>query len=211
MLARMNANGAESSATLPRSNDQPRFEPMKPPTLKQILDSNPCYGGAAFLKKSKTVLRAWKTCKRADWLCWGLSKFHLWTDAQARTFACDCAGHTLHFFEEKHPNDNRPRLAIEASRRTITDQSPDALAARDAARGAAWAAAWDAARDAAWGVARDAAWDAAWAAAWAAARDAARGAAWAAARDAAWAAAWAAETEWQTNRLREIVNPFKKP
>ena len=158
MLARMNANGGESSATLPRSNDQPRFEPMKPPTLKQILDSNPCHDGAAFLRKSKTILRAWKTCKRADWLCWGLSKFHLWTDAQARTFACDCAGHALHFFEEKHPNDNRPRLAIEASRRTITDQSPDALVAR--------AAAWDAA------------WDAAWAAAWDAARDAARAAAW---------------------------------
>ena len=219
MLARMNANGGESSATLPRSNDQPRFEPMKPPTLKQILDSNPCHDGAAFLRKSKTILRAWKTCKRADWLCWGLSKFHLWTDAQARTFACDCAGHALHFFEEKHPNDNRPRLAIEASRRTITDQSPDALVARAAAWDAAWDAAWAAsgaaARDAAWAAAGAAAWaavgaaarDAAWDAAGAAAGAAARAAAGAAARD----AAWDAETEWQTNRLREIVNPFKKP
>ena len=78
-------------------------------------------------------------------------------------------------------------MAIEASRRTITDQSPDALVARDAA--------WDAAWDAAGAAARDAAWAAARAAAWAAAR----------------AAAWDAETEWQTNRLREIVNPFKKP
>ncbi len=142
----------------------------KAPSIKTILAADPCADGAAFLNKSKTVLRAWNTCKRADWLVWYLSKFDLWTDAEARTFVCDCVEHTLHFFEEERPDDNRPRLAIEAARRSITDHSEESTAAR----AAAWAAAW------------------------------------AAAGAAAWAAAGAAENEWQANRLRQIVHPFKK-
>ena len=74
-------------------------------------------------------------------------------------FACRCAEHVLHFYEDKYPDDKRPRKAIEAARVCITDKSPEAAAAwaaRDAAR---------AARDAAWaaGDAGDAA-RAAWAA-----------------------------------------------
>jgi hypothetical protein len=124
-------------------------------------------------------------------------------------FACRCAEHTLHFFEDKYPEDKRPRLAIEAARRCITDKTP-------AARAAAWAAARSAAESAAWSPAWAAAW-AAWAAAWAATRAAARDAgaaawdaaraawdAWAA-RDAAGAAAWAAEEKWQTKQLLELL------
>ena len=59
-------------------------------------------------------------------------------------FACRCAEHVLHFFEDKYPTDKRPRLAIEAARYCITDKSPKAAAARDAAW-AARAAAGDAA------------------------------------------------------------------
>ena len=50
-------------------------------------------------------------------------------------FTCRCTEHILHFYEDKYPNDKRPRQAIEAARRCITDKSP-------AARAAAWAAAW---------------------------------------------------------------------
>ncbi len=139
-------------------------------------------------------------------------------------FACRCAEHVLHFYEDKYPDDKRPRQAIEAARICITDKSPTAWAAAGDAAWAAWAAARDAARDAA-----RAAW-AAWAVR-AAARDAAR-AAWAAwaVRDAAWAAgaAWAAwdaaraaagdaagaagaaETEWQTKTLLELLNQERK-
>ena len=88
-------------------------------------------------------------------------------------FACRCAEHVLHFYEDKYPDDKRPRLAIVTARVCITDKSPEATAARDAARDAAWAA----------GAAGAAAGDAAWAAAGAAA-----GADAGAARDAAWAA-----------------------
>src|SRR5690606_37641174 len=63
-------------------------------------------------------------------------------------FACDCAERVLHLFENKFPNDDRPRKAIEAAR------SGDKAAAWDAS---------DAAGDASWDV-RDSAWDAAGAA-----------------------------------------------
>ena len=200
---------------------------------EDLLESDACADGLAFLKLSKTARRAWETCQCADWMCWALARSKLWTDAQAREFACDCAEHTLHFFEDEYPNDTRPRDALAKSRSTITDNSPVAISARAAAGAAAgdaaWTAAGTAARAAAWAAARaaaraaaeDAAGDAAGAAARAAAGtaagtaaeaaagDAAWAAAWTAAWAAAWTAAWAAENLWQANRLREIVNPFK--
>ena len=100
----------------------------------------------------------------------------LMTREQAVSFALGCAERVLPIWEAKYPDDNRPRLAIEA--------------AKSGDREAAWTAAGDAA-DAAW-VAAGAASDAARAAA-----RATRDAAWAATRDAAraatWAAAWAAD------------------
>jgi hypothetical protein len=113
-----------------------------------------------------------------------------------------CAEQVLHLFEKERPNDQRPRLALEAKRRWLDgDISDDEL---DAARAAAWAAARDVARDAA----RDAAWAAAWAAARAAARDAARAAAWAAAGDVARAAAWdAARDDLERRLLAALAAP----
>ena len=166
-------------------------------TINDILNHEPCSNGANFLKQSKTLQRAWESCPRADWMIWALNVLNMLDDATARAFACDCAEHTLHFFEEKYPYDKRPRLAIDASRRTITDQSETAIAARYTARDAAE----DAAEDAAYN-ARDVAEYAAWAT---------RDAAWAArytARDAAWATG-AAENKWQADHLRTLINPFK--
>lgn len=96
-----------------------------------------------------------------------------------RLIAADFAGSVLHIFEEKYPDDNRPRLAIQSAR-----DYANVLISEEKL---------------------DAAWAAAWAAAWVAARCAARCAARDAARDsdrfAAWAAAWAAELEKQ----RQII------
>ena len=39
------------------------------------------------------------------------------TEQNLRLFACDCAEDVLHVFEEKYPDDNRPRQAIEVARR----------------------------------------------------------------------------------------------
>jgi hypothetical protein len=107
-------------------------------------------------------------------------------ERRLRLWLADCAAHVHHIYAADYPNDDRPRKAIEASRRFARGEIDDA------ARAAAWAAAWAAAS-----VARAAAW----AAAWAAARAAARAAAWAAAWAAARAAAWAAEEQWQFDRL----------
>lgn len=98
-------------------------------------------------------------------------------DRLARLLACDYAERRLPIFEAKHPDDLRPRQAIEVARRYANGDATlaAAWAAARAAAGDAWAA-W-AARDgwAAW-AARDAgdAADAAWVAAWAAAGDAER-------------------------------------
>lgn len=97
-------------------------------------------------------------------------------------FAADCAESVLHIFEAAHPDDDRPRRAIEVARNpnaTIGDRAVAWDAARAAER-RAWAAA-EAAAWAAWAAARAAAWDAAGAAR--AAGDAARAAARAAAGD----------------------------
>ena len=69
-------------------------------------------------------------------------------------FACRCAEHILHFYEDKYPDDNLPRLAIEAARKLITDKSP--AAAKSARK--AWSAAKSARK--AWSAARSAAWSA---------------------------------------------------
>ena len=109
-----------------------------------------------------------------------LRKLDAWNEKSARLFAADCAEYVLHLFEKRHPNDNRPRAAIQAARDFADGKiNKEQLAT---ARDAAWAAARAAARDAAWAAARDAE------------------------REAAWAAAWAAERKWQTTKLREALN-----
>ena len=106
------------------------------------------------------------------------------TDAIHRV-ACDIAEDVLPIYERTHPDDKRPRQAIEAKRQWLAGEMSTAdlkvaqTAAGDAAWAAARAAAWDAVRAAdaaAWAAARDAV-RAADAAAWAAARAAARDAA----------------------------------
>jgi len=108
-----------------------------------------------------------------------------------RHIAADFAESVLHIYESDYPNDNRPRLAIQAARDYADGKIYDAAsnaakAAARAASNAAWAASW-AARNAS-NVACDA-----WAASDAtsnaarAASDVARDAAWAAS-NAAWAA-----------------------
>ena len=37
-------------------------------------------------------------------------------------FACRCAEHILYFYEDKYPDDKRPRRAIEAARNCIKDK-----------------------------------------------------------------------------------------
>lgn len=144
-----------------------------------------------------------------------LYRYEAWNERTMRLFAVDCAEHVLHIFEEKYPDDTRPRKAIEAARAYLAGEIDEtelenASEAKDVpwvsrvrwSAWASWAAAWSA-RSAAW-AARDA-------------RDSgdARTAIWAAASDARDAAgdnagdakdaAEAAERAWQAGRLMEYA------
>ena len=114
-----------------------------------------------------------------------------WNERTARLFACDCAERVLYLFEARHPDDGRPRKAIEIARRYAEGKA--AVEELAAAREAAWAAALDVAWDVAWEAALSTSWDVAWEAA----RDASRAAAWAASLN--------AERQWQVGRLRKIL------
>lgn len=138
-------------------------------TLNKIKQHNPCSDGwdklLKFLNKTEaddeplnllTILES----NGAHDCVWA---FRTTEDCPVyRLIAADFAGSVLHIFEEKYPDDNRPRLAIQSARDyanvLISEEKLDA----------AWAAAWDAALVAARCAARDAARGAARAAAWAA-------------------------------------------
>ena len=130
---------------------------------------------------------------------WVVLRDDMLPDRIFHEFACDCAEHVLHLFEDKYPTDKRPREAIEAKRKWINGEITDEELAT--------------ARDAAWAAARAAAWAAAWnadraaarAAVWATDRAAARAAAWATDRAAAGDAAWDAAYEWMLKRLIELI------
>jgi hypothetical protein len=168
---------------------------------------------------------------------WALCATDQNCDMVARLMAADFAEGVLPLYEQRYPNDTRPRAAIQAARdyahgrigAAAWDAARDA--ARDAASAAAWDAAWGVAKDAAsaaaWGVAKDAARDAAWAAAWGVAKDAARAAARAAAWDvakdaaraaaraaawwdAAWDAAWAAAWDVARDAQAVIIRRYLK-
>ena len=119
---------------------------------------------------------------------WVVLRPELIDERTLHLFMCDCAEHVLPLFEREHPDDDRPRRAIEIARRYARGEATRAelAAASSAAWDAAYAAAWDAASaaSAAACAARDAAWDAS---------------------AAACAAASAAEIKWQLDRLVEML------
>ena len=148
-------------------------------TLKEIRSHGPCTEGwetlLKYIGKSPTeakscvepvsLLTVLESNGMEDAL-WVLD--HCINPYICRLFAADCAERVLHLFENKYPNDDRPRKAIEVARNpNATDQERPAAGA--AAGAAARAAAWPAAEAAAWAAAGAAARAAAEAAAWAAA------------------------------------------
>lgn len=147
-------------------------------TLNRIRENNPCHDGwtklLAYLGKTQAddapldLLTILKSNGVADCL-WA---FQCTDDNESiyRHIAADFAESVLHIYETDYPNDNRPRLAIQAARDYADGKiSVTALvAAGDAAvwDAAVWAAA-RAARPATWAAARAAVWaaeDATWAA-----------------------------------------------
>ena len=124
-----------------------------------------------------------------------------WTERTQRLFAADCAEHVLPLFERQHPNDDRPRRAIEAAS-ALARGELDAEAARAAAAAAHAASAYAAAAAHSYAAASYAG---AYAASYAAA--CVHAAARSAAARAAAAAARAAERAWQTECLWQYLHP----
>ena len=176
-------------------------------TKQQLLDLNPCRDCLAFAASCDFDFnKIYETCECGDWLIWLLRKTNAITKPQAVLLACECAEHVLGIYEKKHPNDKRPRQAIDAAREWANNPTEENCATcRAAYADYVYAAYADAAYAADAAFAADAYTAAAAYAAYAAAyADAA----------AAVAAAYAARTlgrKWQAAKIREIIpNPFTR-
>jgi len=84
-----------------------------------------------------------------------------WTKRDSVLFSIYAASLVLKNFEKKHPNDKRPRQAIQAARRWVNNPTKKNMSAAESAAWSAWSAAWSAAwfvdesaRSAAWSVAK---------------------------------------------------------
>ena len=102
------------------------------------------YEGEIVEAENKVVVRKARLVRRLD----------TWNERMQRLLACDYAEHVLHLYEEKYPNDARPRKAIETARRFANGEATieELAAAGSAAGSAALDAAWDAERE--WQTAR---------------------------------------------------------
>ena len=127
---------------------------------------------AKLLGPGKTLLECLRSKEvTAEDRIWLATREGACSERVQRLFACWCAEQVLPLFEAEHPDDDRPRMAIQvAVAYAEGEATKDAMAsASDAARAAA---------SAGWSAASAAASAAAWSAAWSAASAAASAAAW---------------------------------
>jgi hypothetical protein len=125
-------------------------------TLKWLEKHGACTDGKdAFAgQKERDGVKILKTLianKQLEWASWLVCR--VFTHKQRIQYAVFAAEQVLHIFEAKHPDDKRPRLAIEAAKKVIERDTAknraDAAAAYAAAAAAADAAATYDAADAA--------------------------------------------------------------
>jgi len=187
---------------------------MKTISLKRQLTLLRACNSAVEWAGDRDFATAWAECERADWMLWLCAKMigkDGWPEKkQIVLCAADIAESVLPIFEEKYPNDSRPREAIEAARAWSNGKGTNAAAAAAAAAAADTYAAY------AYAAAADAAYAAAAAsaayAAYAAAADTYAAYAYAAAADAAAAAAYAAAADRAilVSKRKEIADLVRK-
>jgi len=125
-------------------------------TLEQIKKLRPCKEGLAWYEENVnsedliTILVEIDNY-RPDWARWLFT--NLMDKDQYVEVAIYSAKLVLNVFEEKYPNDERPRKAIEAAEKYLENKNDDTHDAVDAARAAAVDAARAAAVDAAYAAA----------------------------------------------------------
>ena len=121
---------------------------MKTISLKRQLTLLRACNSAVEWAGDRDFATAWAECERADWMLWLCAKMigkDGWPEKkQIVLCAADIAESVLPIFEEKYPNDSRPREAIEAARAWSNGKGTNAAAdAASYAADAAYAAAAD--------------------------------------------------------------------
>jgi hypothetical protein len=109
-------------------------------TNKWLKEKHACREGSDWFNAQKEtnavkLVKKLMIEKHFDWANWLIVR--IMERKQYLAYAIFAAREVLRIFEEKYPNDNRPRKAIEAAEKCLADDS-------SAARAAAWAAARDA-------------------------------------------------------------------
>ena len=95
-------------------------------TIEIIAKLNPCYEGAEYLRKYKTLETAWKHCPRGDWMLWLAAKVKvpIKTLTLAKGLCANTARHLM--------KDERSIAAVDAAlsfgRGEITEKEPAAAA-----------------------------------------------------------------------------------
>ena len=146
--------------------------------------------------KGKHIIEDDKEC----WEQMRIVKAYKWTKKDSVAFAIYAAELVLNNYEKEHPDDLRPRQAIEAAKKVLFHDTPENRSAARSAAWSAWSAAWSAAESAAWSAesaARSAAWSAAWSAR--SAESAARSA-----ESAARSATYKKLGNWMVNHIKEL-------
>lgn len=91
-----------------------------------VTNHNCSTGVSSWLNGYHTIEEAFEDCHRGDWMIWMLGATKKIGKEDIIRFAVACAERTLHLFEDKFPNDHRPRYALVACRSwlAITGQKP---------------------------------------------------------------------------------------
>ena len=129
---------------------------------KWLESNNACSDAVIWIGK-RSLKQAWDECERADWMLWYMCRAELATKRERIHIVCDCAATALKYVPK---GEDRPREAIEATRRYADEPTEENLrllnavgaASGDAARAASGDAAWVAAGAAAGAAAGIAAW-----------------------------------------------------
>ena len=125
---------------------------MKTVSIKFLEDNRACYSAKEWfesLQKDRYSVRYLARVlfkkNRFDWINWGIVR--MMNKKQKVMYAIFAAEQVIKIYEEKYPDDNRPRLAIEAAKKYLKNPSKktkaaDAAYADAAADAAAYAAAY---------------------------------------------------------------------
>ena len=96
--------------------------------LIDLKSHEPCAEGYQWARENNiaSLSEAFAKLERGDWWLWLADAYGMNLDKpRLVTFAADCAERVLLKFEERYPDDMRPRRAIEAARAWVTCPSPE--------------------------------------------------------------------------------------